>query len=213
MAPVAGTDAKMHSGRIVLRLTAVCLPLLMMHGQWSWAIQQAEDSGSWYLLARRAGRPEKNFYELTRKARFLEQGLLSEEMVRKYKPSPAHAGFDIETDGTVRYGVYQAWKVRVIRTSDSEKAPTSTKDGIYVLVYPRNPDWKFAAKGYKSVRTANVGRTLTYTDFQDGHECTVKLSPDWPRPWTIYEVEVLSSNAWVEIFRRQAAETNDGKAK
>jgi hypothetical protein len=109
--------------------------------------------------------------------------------------------------------VYQAWKVRVIRTSDSEKAPTSTKDGSYVIIYPRNYDWKFAAKNYKSVRTATGGQNLTYTDFQDGHEYTVELSPDWPRAWIIYEIEVLSTNAFVEIWERQATETNHGKAR
>jgi hypothetical protein len=42
-----------------------------MQGERTPAIPRTEDSGSWYLLVRRAARPEKNFYELTRKARFL----------------------------------------------------------------------------------------------------------------------------------------------
>ena len=64
-----------------------------------------------------------------------------------------------------------------------------------------NPDWKFAAKKYKIVRTTSGGQKITYTDFQDGREYTIELSPEWPRPWTIYEVEILSSNALVEIWR------------
>lgn len=165
------------------------------------AIPQGAEAGFWYLLVRRADRPEKNYYELTRTARFAEPPFSSEEMVRQYKPSPRNYGADISTDSTVRYGVYQAWKVRIIGTSDSQKTPTSVKDSAFILSYSRNPDWKFAAKKYKVVRTRNGGQNVTYTDFQDGREYTMELSQDWPRPWTIYEVEIVSSNAFVEIWQ------------
>jgi len=56
---------------------------------------------------------------------------------------------------------------------------------------------------HKVVRTTNGGQNITYTDFQDGHEYTMELSPDWPRPWTIYEVEILSSNVFVKSGKRQ----------
>lgn len=180
-------------------IVGLCTLLVVPRGL-AQAIPQEAEAGFWYLLARRAGRPEKNYYELTRKAQFV--GFISsEEEARQYKPSPRKYGADIETDNTVRYGVYQAWKVRIIRASDSQKMPTSVKDSAYVLSYSRNPDWKFAAKRYKVVRTGNGGHNVTYTDFQDGREYTMELSPDWPRPWTIYEVEIVSSNAFVEMWQ------------
>jgi hypothetical protein len=103
-----------------------------------------------YLLVRRAGRPERNYYELTRTARFLEPQLYNDELISRFKPSRRNYGFDVETETTVRYGVYQAWKVRVIGTSDSQVARASTKVSAYVLIYPRNPDWVFCARKYGS---------------------------------------------------------------
>ena len=184
-----------------LAATAIMCTFLMVPCRLAQASHQEAETGFWYLLARRADRPEKNYYELTRTARFMENPFSSEEMVRQYKPSPRNYGADVFTDSTVRYGVYQAWKVRVIGTSDSKKMPTSLKDSTFVLSYSRNLDWRFAAKKYKVVRTTNGGQNVTYTDFQDGREYTMELSPDWPRPWTIYEVEIINSNALVEIWQ------------
>jgi len=155
----------------------------------------------WYLLVRRAGRPERNYYELTRTARFLEPQLYNDDEISRFKPSPRNSGFDMETELTVRYGVYQAWKVRVVGDSDSPRAPTSTKVSMYVLIYPRNPDWRFCAKKYRFEALDNGARRIIYTDFQDGREYTFGLSPEWPRPWQIYEVEILNSNALPEIWR------------
>src|SRR5215467_3190224 len=200
-APLSHLHERFDSMRATVAFIVVLFTLFAVPCGWAQAIPQAADAGFWYLLVRRAERPEKNYYELTRKARFAEPSLFSEETVRQYKPSPSSPGFDMITDHTVRYGVYQAWKVRVIGTSDSQKAPTSVKDSAYVLIYSRNPDWKFAAKKYKVVRTTNGGQNVTYTDFQDGREYTMELSSHWPRPWTIYEVEILSSNAFVEIWQ------------
>ncbi len=152
-----------------------------------------------YLLVRRAGK--KNYYELSRTARMLEPQLFSDERVSRYKPSPLNYGFDIQTELSIRYGVYQAWKVRVVGTSDSEKAPSSTRDGVYALIYARNPDWKFCAKKYSVVSAKDGGRNITYTDFADGREYTMELSSKWPRPWQIYEIEILSSNAFWEIWQ------------
>lgn len=156
-----------------------------------------------YLLVRRASEagPEKNYYELSRTAGLLEPQLYSDEIVSRHEPSPRNYGFDVETELGVRYGVYQAWKVRVVGTSDSQKAPTSTRDAVYVLLYPRNPDWKFCARKY-SVLSANTGeKNITYTDFQDGREYTMEVSAKWPRPWQIYEIEILNSNALVQIWQ------------
>ena len=161
------------------------------------------DADVWYLLVRRAGTPQKNYYELTRAAHFVNLPFSSEQELQQYKPSPRNPGFDIITDLTVRYGVYQAWKIRVARLTDSQKAPASLKDAVYVLVYKRNPDWRFAAKKYKVDRTASGGQNFMYTDFQDGREDTMELSPDWPRRWTIYEVEILDANAFMEIAQNK----------
>lgn len=187
--------------RARVMLTTVMCTLFMVACVLAQTSPQKPQAGFWYLLVRRAGRPEKNYYELTRAARFMERPFSSEEMVRQYKPSPPYQGADIVTDSTVRYGVYQAWKVRIVGTSDSQKTPTSAKDSAYILSYSRNPDWKFAAKKYKLVRTMNGEQNVTYTDLQDGREYSMELSPDWPRPWTIYEIEIINSNAFVEIWQ------------
>jgi len=159
-----------------------------------------------YLLVRKEG---KNYYELARTAHFLEPQLLSAERISQYKPSPHSYGFDIVTDHSIRYGVYQAWKIRVVTTSDSEKAPNSAKDGVYVLIYARHPDWIFCATKYSIVSARDGGRKITYTDFQDGREYTIELTRNWPRPWQIYALEVLSPNAFGEIW--QSSKQPDGR--
>ena len=151
-----------------------------------------------YLLVRRAER--KNYYELSRTAQLLEPQLFNDEVFSRYQPSSRQMGFDISTDSTVRYGVYQAWKVRVVGTSNSVKTPASAKDSAYVLIYPRNPDWKFCAKKYNVAPLRGGARRIVYTDFQDGKENVIDLSADWPRPWQIYEIEILKANAFVEIW-------------
>jgi hypothetical protein len=153
-----------------------------------------------YLLVRRAGRPERNYYELTGPQR---SSNLNSTMMNSLGYSSHHrrSCCDIVSDYTVRYGVYQAWKVRVISTSDSQGAPTSTKDSVYVLVYARHPDWKFCARKYRIESSNDGARKIIYTDFQDRREYTFELSPKWPRPWQIYEVEIQSSNAFPEIWQ------------
>jgi hypothetical protein len=122
-----------------------------------------------YLLVRRAGSPEKNYYELSRTARLLEPQLFNDEFFKQYRGGkPKGIGLDIITDSTIRYGVYQAWKVRITRTADSIKEPTSTKESGYVLTYPRNPDWIFCAKRYNVLSSSTRDRTVIYTDFQNG---------------------------------------------
>ena len=122
-----------------------------------------------YLLVRRAGSPEKNYYELSRTARLLEPQLFNDEFFKQYRGGkPKGIGLDIITDSTIRYGVYQAWKVSITRTTDSIKEPTSTKDSVYVLIYPRNPDWIFCAKRYNVLSSSTRDRTVIYTDFQNG---------------------------------------------
>lgn len=156
-----------------------------------------------YMLVRHQ---EKNYYELSRAVFIL--GHPSLEEMRKYEPSAKHYGFDVITDRSnvpYRYGVYQAWKVRLVATSDTQKAPASTKDSVYVLMYLRNPDWIFCATKYSVVETGNGARKLIYSDFQNGHEYSMELSAEWPRPWQIYELEILNSNAFVEILEAELA--------
>lgn len=119
--------------RTKLTLTSIMCALLIVPCGLAHAIAQEAEAGYWYLLVRRADRPEKNYYELTRTARFMQPPFSSEEMVSHYKPSPHNYGADIMTDSTISYGIYQAWKVGIIGASDSQKTPTSVKDGAYVL--------------------------------------------------------------------------------
>jgi len=203
--------SRFHTMWAVLRSVPLLLPLVVVLGGWALATSQRVDNGLRYLVVWRGGRPEKNYYELTREAEFMERHLYTEELVRQLEELARHEemlghhnfgyGADIITDSTVRYGVYKIWKVRVIGTSDSQKAPASVKDGTFILTYSRNPDWNFAAKKYKVVRRTNAGQSVTYMDLQDGREYTMEWSPDWPRPWMIYEIEVLSSSAFVEIWQ------------
>lgn len=185
-------------GKATICAAILALPLVATLSVWARAPQQEPDAGFWYLLARWAGRPQRNYYELTRYVHFV--GPISEEGARNYKPSFSKIGVDIITDDTVRYDVYQAWKVRVLKTTGTKSTPVSAKDGVYVLIYGRNPDWKFAVKKYRVERRADGGQIVTYTDFQDGHEYVMDLSADWPRPWTVYEIEVQDANAFLEIW-------------
>jgi hypothetical protein len=50
-------------------------------------------------------------------------------------------------------------------------------------------------------RTATGGQILTYTDFLDGRDYKMELSADWPRPWTVHEIEVLRTNGFEEIWQ------------
>ncbi len=187
--------------RVSLKLAAalsVLIPLLLTSSALG-AQNPDSSSGFWFLLVRREG---KNYYDLSRTAVFLEPHHISEELLRRVQSSPEHLSIiDIIADTTIRYGVYQAWKVRNIGVSDSVKAPASARDSAYVLVYPRNPDWKFCARKYRIESFPNRARKITYTDFQDGKEYVIDLSPSWPRPWQISEIEILSPDAFPEIWQ------------
>jgi hypothetical protein len=189
----------MRSG---LKLAFVFVATLLTVSALEWSMLAADNAKSstdvWYLLVRRA--EGKNYYELSRTAQLLEPQLFNDELFSRYQPSSRQMGFDISTDSTVRYGVYQAWKVRVVGTSDSVKTPASSKDSAYVLIYPRNADWKFCAKKYNVAPLRGGARRIVYTDFQDGKENVIDVSADRPRPWQIYEIEILKANAFVEIW-------------
>ena len=177
------------------------------------------DDGLWYLLVSRAGRgapetggQERNYYDLARRAQFLEpQRHNTEEIARcdqeergwcAPRCKALHRGClaDIVTDHSVRYDVYRAWKVRVLRSSQSNKTPISTGPGVYVLIYPRNPAWIFCATKYRIETLKDLARRIIYTDFEDGSEYTLHLSNQWPRDWQVHQVEILNSNAFPEIL-------------
>jgi hypothetical protein len=82
--------------------------------QSSW---QSADDGLRFLLVRWAGemRKLKNYYDLSKTGKFLEPQLFNDEFFRHYKPRDwDRIGLDIITDDSVRYGVYEVWKVRVM---------------------------------------------------------------------------------------------------
>ena len=154
-----------------------------------------------YLLVRRAGTPEKNYYDLSRTAQLFEPQLFNDTFFSGYQPSPKRMGIDVITESTVRYGNYQVWKVRVLTSYDTDKAASSAKQSVFLLDYPRQPDWKFCAKKYALTAAGGGARKLTYTDFQDGKEYMMSLTPDWPRPWRVFELEILKNNAFPEIWQ------------
>lgn len=173
--------------------------------------EAGEKSDLRYLLVRRAGRPEKNYYDLSRTAQFFEPQLFDDTFIRRYQPSPKWMGIDVETESTIRYGNYQVWKVRVLASYDTENAANSAKASVYLLDYPRQPDWKFCARKYDLTDLGGGARNLTYTDFQDGKEYLMKLTPSWPRPWRVFELEILNNNAFPEIW--QASKRSREKAQ
>jgi hypothetical protein len=188
--------------------------LLMVSVVSAQSSSQSADDGLRFLLVRWAGETGKlkNYYDLSKTCKFFEPQLFNDEFFRQYKPRARdRIGPDIITDETVRYGVYQVWRARVTATSDTQKTAASAKDGAYVLIYARNPDWRFAAKRYKVERTASGGQTVTYTDFQDGREYKMELSADWPRAWTVHEIEILSANAFEEIWQASKGPTAEPK--
>lgn len=154
-----------------------------------------------YLVVRRAGPPEKNYYDLSRTAQFLEPQLFNDTFFNRYQPSPKGMGIDVITETAVRYGNYQIWKARVLAGYDTDNAASSTKDSVYLLDYPRQPDWKFCARKYNLTALGGGARKLTYTDFQDGKEYVMNLTPSWPRPWRVFELEILNNNAFPEIWQ------------
>lgn len=162
------------------------------------AVDKSDDR---YLLVRRAGPPEKNYYDLSRTAQFLEPQLFNDTFFSRYQPSPKEMGIDVITETSVRYGTYQIWKVRVLAGFDTDNAASSAKDSVYLLDYPRQPDWKFCARKYTLTALGGGARSLTYTDFQDGKEYVMNLTTSWPRPWRVFELEILNNNAFPEIWQ------------
>lgn len=146
-----------------------------------------------YLLVRRAGIPEKNYYEFARRV----VGILDADL-------EFHSPIDVGTEdpGSIRYGVYRIYRTRVLQETDSEKQPASPADGAFVLIYRRDPDLKFCARRYRFEREPSGERKITYTDFEDGREYSFRMTKNWPRPFAISVVDVLPANLLHDVWQR-----------
>jgi hypothetical protein len=145
-----------------------------------------------YLLVRRAGSPEKNYYEFARRVvGIMDAGLQFRGQLDVITEDP----------GSIRYGVYRIYRTRVLRETDSEKQPASAAEGDFVLIYRRDPDLKFCAKRYRFESESSGARKITYTDFVDGREYSFRMTKNWPRPFSIYVVEVLPSDLLHDVWQ------------
>ena len=170
---------------LALALMALIVPLSVTPAQNSDDLR--------YLLVRRAGAPEKNYYEFARRL----VGILDADV-------EFHGWLDVETENpsSMRYGVYKIYQTRVVRETDSEKQPASPADGAFVLIYRRDPDLKFCARRYRFEREPSGERKITYTDFEDGREYSFRMTKNWPRPFAISVVDVLPANLLHDVWQR-----------
>ena len=169
------------------KLVAFCLALIIPLG--ATPVQDSDDLR--YLLVRRAGFPEKNYYDFARVVGILDPDL------------EFHGPIDVVTQnpGGVRYGVYRIYRTRVLRETDSEKQPASAAEGAFLLFYPRDPDLKFCARRYRFEAEPSGARKIIYTDFEDGREYSFRMTKNRPRPFSIYVVEVSPANRLHDIWQ------------
>lgn len=154
-----------------------------------------------YLVIRRAGTPEKNYYELAK------------DVIIVDAPPKFIPWMDVmtkEPEG-MRYGVHSIWKVRVLRVTDSQKDSVSSKDADYVLIYERDPDNRFCAIRYEVSRLPSGGRRIEYTDCEDKKQYSFEMTKQWPRPFVIYDVEVLDRDALHDVWQRQEKSRTSGQ--
>jgi len=148
-----------------------------------------------YLVIRIAGGPpDKNYYELAKQVEMFDRA-----------PYYAPGLMDVETKepGSIRYGVHSIWKVRVLRITDSVKDPVSSKDAFYALIYERDPDVRFCGVRYEVLTLASGMRRIDYTDCEDKKRYSFGMTKEWPRPFVIYEFEVLDRDALRAVWQRQ----------
>jgi hypothetical protein len=148
-----------------------------------------------YLVIRRAGGPpDKNYYELAKQVEMADRA-----------PGYAPGLMDIETTepGSIRYGVHSIWKVRVLRSTDSVKDPVSSRDAFYALIYERDPDVRFCGVRYEVKNLPSGRRRIEYTDCEDKNRYSFGMTKEWPRPFVIYEFEVLDRDALRAVWHRQ----------
>lgn len=175
----------------------LCVPLLLCAA--SWQAREVDDVR--YLVIRRAGAPEKNYYELAK------------DVVIVDAPPKFIPWMDVWTKQPegIRYGVHGIWKVRVLRVTDSRKDSVSANNGVYVLIYERDPDVRFCAIGYEVGSLPSGGRQIKYTDCEDKKQYSFEMTKQWPRPFVIYDVEVLDRDALHDVWQRQARSHTSGK--
>ena len=148
-----------------------------------------------YLVIRTAGGPpDKNYYELAKQVEMADRA-----------PDYAPGLMDIMTTEprSIRYGVHSIWKVRVLRSTDSVKDPVSSRDAFYALIYERDPDVRFCGVRYEVQNLPSGGRRIEYTDCEDKKRYSFGMTKEWPRPFVIYELEVLDRDALRAVWHRQ----------
>jgi hypothetical protein len=148
-----------------------------------------------YLVIRRAGGPpDKNYYELAKQVEMADRA-----------PGYAPGLMDIETTEprSIRYGVHSIWKVRVLRSTDSVKDPVSSRAAFYALIYERDPDVRFCGVRYEVQNLPSGRRRIEYTDCEDKKRYSFGMTKEWPRPFVIYELEVLDRDALRAVWHRQ----------
>ena len=148
-----------------------------------------------YLVIRRAGGPPaKNYYELAKQVDMLER-----------TPVYAPGLMDIKTTEPegIRYGVHSIWKVRVLRSTDSVRDPVSSRDAFYALIYERAPDIRFCGMRYQVENLSSGARRIEYNDCEDKRRYSFEMTKEWPRPFLIYELEVLDRDALRAVWQRQ----------
>src|SRR5258708_17671162 len=107
------------------KLAAFCLALIIPLG--ATPVQDSDDLR--YLLVRRAGFPEKNYYEFARVVGILDPDL------------EFHGPINVVTEdpGSVRYGVFRIYPTPVLRGADSQKTTPSPAGGPVPFVFTPQP--------------------------------------------------------------------------
>ena len=176
----------------MIRLRVTFLFVLLMARPLTGQTNPADDIR--YLVIRTAGgHPDRNYYELAKQVAMFDRA-----------PYYAPGLMDVETKEpeSIRYGVHSIWKVRVLRITDSVKDPVSSKDAFYALIYERDPDVRFCGVRYE-VRKLSSGRRIDYTDCEDKKRYSFGMTKEWPRPFVIYEFEILDRDALRSVWQRQ----------
>jgi hypothetical protein len=175
----------------------LCVPLLVCAA--SGQAREVDDVR--YLVIRRAGGPEKNYYELAKQVVIVDA---------PPRFVPLMDVMTKEPDG-IRYDVHSIWKVRVLRVTDSQKDSVSPKDGDYVLIYERDPDGRFCAIRYEVSSLPSGRRQIKYTDCEDKKQYSFEMTKQWPRPFVIYVLEVLDRDTLHDVWQRQAKSHTSGQ--
>src|SRR5258708_30134477 len=103
------------------KLAAFCLALIIPLG--ATPVQDSDDLR--YLLVRRAGFPEKNYYEFARVVGILDPDL------------EFHGPINVVTEdpGSVRYGVYPNYRTPHPREDESEKQTRFSAEGAVAFFF------------------------------------------------------------------------------